>query len=92
MSPKRKPLTEGAIQDDFDPQAVEQLRQSINIPVVSRQVEPNSEEPPQIATKRLNVAIPEDLHRWLKSYSGREGKSITDVVMDLLNNLRATNE
>ncbi|MBV8887573.1 MAG: hypothetical protein JO235_26740 [Chroococcidiopsidaceae cyanobacterium CP_BM_RX_35] len=98
MSPKRKPLTDAAIQDDFDPQAVEQLRQSLNIPVVTHQPEPTqppepqSEEPLKVATKRLNVEIPEDLHRWLKGYSSREGKSITDVVIDLLSSFRAANE
>jgi hypothetical protein len=31
---KRKPLTEAAIQEDFDPQAVEQLREQLNLPTV----------------------------------------------------------
>lgn len=93
MVAKRKPLTESSFEDDFDPQAVEQLRQSLNIPTVS----PNSVSPlpeaqpaeqPKAETKRLNVDIPLDLHRWLKSYSGREGRSITDIVIDLLIALR----
>ena len=34
MAPKRKPLTEASIQEDFDPQAVEQLREQLNLPTV----------------------------------------------------------
>lgn len=36
MAPKRKPLTEASIQEDFDPQAVEQLREQLNLPTVER--------------------------------------------------------
>ena len=89
MAPKRKPLTDASIGDDFDPQAVEQIRQNLNIPVVS----PPTGQPEQTQpTKRLNVEIPDDLHRWLKSYCGREGQSITDTVIQLLEGLRAKNE
>ena len=34
MAQKRKPLTEASIQEDFDPQAVEQLREQLNLPTV----------------------------------------------------------
>lgn len=34
MAQKRKPLTESAIQDDFDPQSVEHLREQLNLPTV----------------------------------------------------------
>ncbi|MBD2088306.1 hypothetical protein H6F67_00250 [Microcoleus sp. FACHB-1515] len=92
MAPKRKPLSDDVIQDDFDPQAVEQLRQSLNIPTVSPQaIEPPMVEPPKVETKRLNVDIPLDLHRWLKSHSGQEGRSITEIVTELLDELRSSN-
>lgn len=92
MAPKRKPLSEDALQDDFDPQAVEQLRQSLNIPKVSKSpIEPPLEEAPKVEMKRLNVDIPLDLHRWLKSYSGSEGRSITEIVTALLSELRSHN-
>ena len=32
--PKRKPLTESDIQEDFDPQAVQELREQLNLPTV----------------------------------------------------------
>ena len=34
MAQKRKPLTQASIQEDFDPQAVEQLREQLNLPTV----------------------------------------------------------
>ena len=34
MAQKRKPLSEASIQEDFDPQAVEQLREQLNLPTV----------------------------------------------------------
>jgi len=34
MAQKRKPLSESAIQDDFDPQSVEQLKAQLNLPTV----------------------------------------------------------
>jgi hypothetical protein len=36
------------------------------------------------ATKRLNVEIPEALHRRVKSGCGAEGREIKDVVIELL--------
>lgn len=34
MAQKRNPLTQASIQEDFDPQAVEQLREQLNLPTV----------------------------------------------------------
>lgn len=34
MAQKRKPLSESALQDDFDPQSVEQLKEQLNLPTV----------------------------------------------------------
>jgi hypothetical protein len=91
MAPKRKSLNETTVANDFDAQAVEQLRQNLSLPTLSSPAQPDS-VPAEIKTKRLNVEIPEDLHRWLKSYSAMEGRAMTDIVLDLLAELKDSKE
>ena len=53
MAQKRKPLTQASIQEDFDPQAVEQLREQLNLP----SVQPNN--PLTVKTNTESVSQPE---------------------------------
>lgn len=53
MAQKRKPLTQASIQEDFDPQAVEQLREQLNLPTV----QPNN--PLTVKTNTESVSLSE---------------------------------
>jgi len=95
--PKRQPLSNESF-DDFDPAAVEQLRQNLNIPIVAKTqptqplhvVSTQTQAPaPEQKTKRLNVDVPDDLHRWLKGYSAHQGITMSQVVLGLLEQLRS---
>ena len=58
MAQKRKPLTEASIQEDFDPQAVEQLREQLNLPTVkpNNPLTVNTESMLESQPKRLSSA------------------------------------
>jgi len=58
MAQKRKPLSEASIQEDFDPQAVEALREQLNLPTVkpSNPLTVNTESVPVSQPKRASAA------------------------------------
>jgi len=42
--------------------------------------------------KMAQFRLPEDLHKWFKSYCAKHGVSMTDVLVDYLNRLRELEE
>lgn len=41
-------------------------------------------EEEEVATKRFNVEIPEELHRAIKAQAGKEGRSMKDLFLDAI--------
>lgn len=77
MAQKRKPLSESAIQDDFDPQSVERLKEQLNLPtvkpsnsqtvkpfnplIVNTQIELES-QPQEVATAKVKSDRPKKIN------------------------------
>jgi hypothetical protein len=87
MAQKRKPLSESAIQDDFDPNSVEQLKEQLNLPTVKlsnpltvyTQSEPVSQAHPSTSSKKgkldrpkkINIDIGESRHNRLNELAAQ---------------------
>lgn len=46
--------------------------------------EARTEEEEEEPTKRFNVEIPEELHRYIKAQAGREGRSMKALFLDAI--------
>jgi len=46
--------------------------------------EARTEEEEETPTKRFNVEIPEDLHRYIKTQAAKEDRSMKDIFLDAM--------
>ncbi|NJR51497.1 MAG: hypothetical protein HC780_19870 [Leptolyngbyaceae cyanobacterium CSU_1_3] len=93
MAQKRKPLTEASIQEDFDPQAVEQLREQLNLPTVkpNNPLTVNTESVPESQSERSSLAQDKTKTDRPKKINIDIGESRHNRLNELAARIRANN-
>jgi len=93
MAQKRKPLTEASIQEDFDPQAVEQLREQLNLPTVkpNNPLTVNTESVPESQSERSSLAQDKTKTDRPKKINIDIGESRHNRLNELAAQIRANN-